>query len=128
MNMTFAGLQEAANNDPEFRIAARFWNSTLRLDMGEAALLVRIREGRVAEVITGRQAFELLIPVNLFISAPAGEWQKFLEPVPKPFYVDLWSASTHHGFKLGGDMESFYAYYPAVRRLCDILRLLAHKA
>ena len=34
----FDRLQKVANNDPEFRIAARFWNSTLRLEMGETVL------------------------------------------------------------------------------------------
>ena len=60
------------------------------------------------------------------VSAPTSEWQQFLERVPKPFYVDLWGAMTHHGFKASGDMESLYAYYPAVRRLFDIMRALAN--
>ena len=40
----FDRLQEVANNDPEFRIAARFWNSTLRLEMGETVLGEHSRE------------------------------------------------------------------------------------
>lgn len=124
MAMTFDALPAAANGDPEFRIAARFWNSTLRLEMGETALLIRIDKGEMTEVISGVQAFALLSPSNIVISAPADEWRKFLERIPKPFYTDLFGATTHHGFKVGGDMESFYAYYPAVRRLFDIMRSL----
>jgi hypothetical protein len=29
---------------------------------------------------------------------------------------------THHGFALEGDLERFYPYYPAARRLFEILR------
>ncbi|MBI3249749.1 MAG: hypothetical protein HYZ50_24910 [Deltaproteobacteria bacterium] len=126
MNPAFHGLQEAANNDPEFCIAARFWNTALRLEMGAEALLLRIEKGQIAEVLSGHQAFAFLTPVNIVVSASADEWQKFLERIPKPFYADLWGAATHHGFKVGGDMESLYAYYPAVRRLFDIMRALAN--
>ena len=124
--MTFEKLQEVANSDPEFRLAARFWHTALRLEMGAEALLLRIEKGQIAELLSGHQAFAFLTPVNIVVSAPTSEWQKFLERVPKPFYVDLWGAMTHHGFKVGGDMESLYAYYPAVRRLFDIMRALAN--
>jgi len=94
----FDRLQDAANNDPEFRIAARFWNSALRFEMGEAVLHVRLVDGRISEVAPGRPAIELLTPSNICVAASAAEWQQLLQPIPKPFYVDLWSATAHHGF------------------------------
>jgi len=127
MAMRFDGLQEVVNADPEFRIAARFWNAAVRLDMGGDALLLRIEKGQIAQVVTGAQVFAFLTPVNIIVAAPSAEWQKFLEPIPKPFYVDLWGATAHHGFQVGGDMESLYAYYPAIRRLFDILRTVVHR-
>jgi hypothetical protein len=128
MDLPVYKIQAAANNDPEFRIAARFWNSAVRLEMGDDALLIRIEKGQVAEVLSGRQAFTFLVPANVIISAPAAEWRKFLERVPQPFYVDLFGASSHHGFSVGGDMEHLYAYYPALRRLFDIMRSLPQEA
>ncbi len=124
--MIFDKLQRVANNDPEFRLAARFWNTALRLEMGNEALLLHIEKGQIVEQLSGHQAVAFLTPVNIVVSAPTSDWQKFLERIPKPFYVDLWGAMTHHGFKVGGDMESLYAYYPAVRRLFDIMRTLAN--
>ncbi len=124
--MAFEKLHEVANNDPEFRLAARFWNTALRLEMGDEALLLRVENGQIVEMLSGAQVFAFLTPVQLVVSAPASEWQKFLERIPKPFYVDLWSAMTHHGFRVGGDMESLYAYYPAVSRLFNIMRTLAN--
>ncbi|MGE0681081.1 MAG: hypothetical protein AB7P69_09315 [Candidatus Binatia bacterium] len=126
MDKSLSKLQEAANGDPEFRLTARFWDTAIRLEMGNEALLIRIEKGQIAEVVTGHQAFAFLTPVNIIVSASAGDWQKFFERIPKPFYVDLWGATAHHGFKVGGDMESLYAYYPAVRRLFDIMRTLAN--
>jgi len=124
----FDRLRDTANNDPEFRIAARFWNSALRFEMGDAVLHLRLVDGRVSEVSRGRPTIELLTPSNLCVAASAEEWQKLLQPIPKPFYADLWSATAHHGFVVAGDMEMFYAYYPAVRRLIDLMRTLAHDA
>jgi hypothetical protein len=123
---TFNKLPSAANADPEFRIAARFWHSTLRLEMGETALLIQVRDGQISDVTSGHQAFDILRPSNIVISASVGDWQNFLERVPKPFYVDLFGAVAYHGFKVAGDMENLYAYYPAVRRLFDIMRSLAN--
>ncbi|MGE0822269.1 MAG: hypothetical protein AB7G75_05280 [Candidatus Binatia bacterium] len=126
MNITFAALSEVANNDPEFRIAARFWNVNLRLEMGERSVLICIEHGHMTKVIANDPPFSLLSPANLVVSASTTEWQKFFAPIPKPFYVDLWGATTHHGFTVAGDMDSFYAYYPALRRLFDIMRGLAN--
>ena len=121
-------LPRVANQDPEFSIHARFWNTGLRLDMGDNALLVRIKDGEITEVKTGRHKFDILETANIVIDGPPDGWEKFLELVPTPFYVDLWGATAYHGFSVGGDMESFYAYYPAIRRLFDIMRTISHAA
>ena len=126
MNTSFDRLPVAANNDPEFRIAARFWNSTLRLEMGADPLVIRLEKGQITEVASGHEAFGLLVPSDIIIFAPVEDCKKFLERIPKPFYVALFGATIYHGFKVGGDMASFYAYYPAVRRLFDIMRSLVN--
>ena len=119
-------LQEALNNDAEFQQASRFWNTNLKLDMGNNALLFRIQTGQVTEIERGYQDFDLLVPSDIQIHAPAEQWDKFLQLVPKPFYLDLWGATVHHGFKVGGDLEKMYAYYPAVRRFFDVMREVTH--
>ena len=110
-------LADAANLDAEFRIAARLWTTTLRLEVGEEAHLVRIEDGRVLGVIPAGDD-----PGETRIAAPASEWRELLAPVPRPFYQDLWGALTRHGFTLDGDLERFYPYYPASRRLLELLR------
>lgn len=50
--MTFEKLQEVVNSDPEFRLAARFWNTALRLEMSNEALLRRIK-GAKYQTMTG---------------------------------------------------------------------------
>ena len=121
-------LQEALNNDAEFQQASRFWNKNLKLDMGNSALLFRIQTGQVTEIERGYQDFDPLMRSDIQIHAPAGQWDKFLERVSKPFYLDLWGATVHHGVKVGGDLEKVYAYYPAIRRFFDVMREVTHNA
>lgn len=112
----------AANADPEFRIAARFWNAALLIREGESGHVVRIRDGEVAEITPWLPALGPSTSWSVSISAPSEEWARFLEPEPRPFYQDLWGASLHHGFRIEGDMEGLYPYYPAVRRLLELVR------
>jgi hypothetical protein len=114
-----------ANDDPEFQIAARFWNTVLHVgvdDTGEPGHLIRIRDGRIEEIRPQASAGPGE-PWQLSISASRDDWRRFLEPVPRPFYQDLWGASIYHGFRIQGDLEAhLYPYYPAVRRMFELLR------
>lgn len=123
---TIDQLWELANHDAEFTLAARHWTMTLRLDMGAETYLLHIRDGQLTEIARWRQARKLWTSWQVAIAAPAEAWQQFLAPVPKPFYQDLWGAVIHHGFTLEGDLESLYPYYPALRRLFDLMRTLSH--
>lgn len=111
-------LIERANADGEFRLLARFWNAAVRLEVGEEHLSLSIRNGRIGTV----EPWGGRIASDLTISAPADEWSRLLAPVPVPFYHDLAAAAAHHGFRLYGDVRHRCAYYPAVRRLVELLR------
>ena len=109
-------LPEAANLDAEFRIAARLWSATLCLQSGDERQRLCIESGRIARLERGSG------DADVCIRAPVAAWDCLLEPLPRPFYQDLWGALAHHGFELSGDLERFYPYSPAVRRLIELLR------
>lgn len=110
-------LPDAANLDDEFRLTARFWTTALRLETNSEAHLIRVEDGRIQSVAAAGDE-----PYEVRIAASDDGWREFLAPLPRPFYQDLWGAMTHHGFALEGDLERFYPYYPAARRLFEILR------
>ena len=56
------------------------------------------------------------------ISAPTEDWERMLAPVPRPFNQDLFGAQLHHDVELNRDPLDYAAYYPALRRLVEILR------
>jgi hypothetical protein len=114
-----AKLQAAANADPEFTLAARYWNTALSLESPSRALHVEIADGRVASCRDGQRGQ----PAAITVAGPDEGWAEFLAPVPRPFYQDLLGGCVqHHGFTLAGDVLSLSAYYQASQRLFAIMR------
>jgi hypothetical protein len=111
-------VREVANADPEFRIAARFWNADVRFAVEAHGRVLRVRAGRIEAVLDDRDA----PACDVSIGAPAETWREILAPVPRPFYQDLYGASLQHDLRFEGDLDAFYPYYPAVRRLVELLR------
>lgn len=107
------------NQDPEFVIAARFWETSLKIEMGDRHCILQIQDGEVTGVNPRPGFYD---PWKIKIGAPEKDWQQFLKTVPRPFYHDLFAASIHHDFVCEGDLESFFAYYPAIRRMFEVMR------
>jgi hypothetical protein len=107
-----------ANNDGEFAIAARMWDSDVVLVSGSDAVRFNVRDGRVTGVTAVASETSALIRIT---GSPDG-WAKMMLPVPPPFYQDLFGAAAHHGFTIEGKLEDVYPYYPALRRLIELLR------
>lgn len=126
--MNLERWRDAANEDAEFRLAARFWSSALRFDMGDAACLLTVEDGRIDRIEELDPAARRRSAWRISIVAPADEWNRLLSPLPPPFYQDLWGATNRHGFEVGGDLEEFCQYYPAIARLLETLRAVVNAA
>lgn len=117
----WSALRSSANGDPEFSMHARHWTGVIRIGIGRRAVRMSIVSGQMTEV----QPWLGRFASNLSIDAASSEWRALLEPIPRPFFQDLHAASIHHGFSVSGDLQSYCAYYPAVRRLVELMR--AHR-
>ena len=116
-----ARLRASVNADPEFRLAARYWNATLSLESPSRALRVEIADGQVASC-RGSDAGQ---PAAITVLASDEGWAQFLAAVPRPFYQDLIGGCVqHHGFQVAGDILSLSAYYQASTRLFALMRAL----
>ena len=111
-------IVERLNTDPEFLLTARFWYCDIRFVIGATAYFMRIENGRVLSFQQGTNGFD---PYTINISGPVEVWEKMFAEIPKPFYHDWFAASFHHEFEFGGDLESAYAYYYALRRIKAIM-------
>ena len=112
-------IRDRLNRDPEFLLTARFWYCDIRFFIGGDLYFMRIENGKVDHFQHGTQGFD---PYTVNIGGPVEVWKKMMEPRPQPFYHDWFAASFHHGFTFGGDLESAYAHYYAIRRINAIMR------
>jgi hypothetical protein len=120
-----ARVAAAANADPEFTLAARYWNATLSLEAPSRALRIEIADGRVVSC-RGEQPGQT---ATITVAASDTGWAEFLALVPRPFYQDLLGGCVqHHGFTIGGDLLCLSAYYHAVQRLFAVMRGLRANA
>ena len=111
-------LKDSANGDGEFRLHARFWTGTLKIANGPHSTRIDLRDG----VISAIEPWFASLAGDLSISAPPAEWDALLAATPRPFYQDLYAATIHHGFTAAGNRTHFCAYYPALRRLVELMR------
>jgi hypothetical protein len=111
-------LPATANDDGEFKIAARLWDGDIVLVSGADAVRFVVKSGHVVEAAAAAADTE----AQIRIVGPAEGWVKLLQAVPPPFYHDLYGAQVHHGFTIHGAIEDVGPYYPALRRLIELLR------
>ena len=107
-------IVQRLNSDPEFLLTARFWYCDIRFVIGAEQYFMHIENGKVGSFKHGTNGFD---PYTINLSGPADVWAQMFEEIPKPYYHDWFAASFHHEFEFGGDLESAYAYYYALRRI-----------
>ena len=112
-----ASLAARAAADGEFRLAARYWTGTLTIDLDSTVLGFRVDDGIISAAEPGMRARD----THIGLSAPPDVWDKVLAPAPPPFFNDMMPARAF-GLRVSGDEETLWQYYPAVRRLIDLLR------
>ena len=114
----WTAVRQRANGDGEFARHARFWDATIRLGLGQRNVRIKIEGGAVTVI----ERWPGGIGVDLAIQATDDDWAALLSATPPPFYQDLYPASLHHGFDVVGSITDYCAYYPAIRRLIEIMR------
>jgi hypothetical protein len=122
--LNLAALDAELGRDPEFVLHARYLTAAIRVVIGETqSFRIVIREGAVAEIDVLVTPFD---SYNIQLAGSEEQWEALLAPVPPAFFQDFFPAMLHHGFRIEGDMETIIAYYPALRRLAEILRAVAN--
>ena len=89
----------------------------MRFDLGDHVITLAFQDGRIVD---DQPVGEADGP-QITLTAPAQLWREILKPVPPPFHNDIVPAQAL-GLEIGGDPEAFWQYYPAVRRMVDLLR------
>jgi hypothetical protein len=116
-------IRDAINRDPEFKLNARLLSKNVHLGVGDSECILKICDGVITEI--------KLAPYweswSFSIKGSMEAWEKMFQPVPPPFYDNLWTATQRDNLKLEGDMESAFAYLGALNRMFEIMRQLQNE-
>lgn len=110
-------LVRRATVDGEFGLYARYWSGSIAIDIGDKRLAFLLDDGQIDVAHPGAASG----PGHIGLAAPRDVWEKILAPVPQPFFNDIMPARAA-GVVLTGEDETIWQYYPAVRRLVDLVR------
>ena len=99
-------IPDLVNADANLVRRGRYVDTTFLLEIGEAAYLVRIAQGRVAAVSKG----PFVTPNFSFaLRAPREAWEKFWQPVPPPGFNDLFALVRRRLMRMEGDLHPLMA-------------------
>jgi pimeloyl-ACP methyl ester carboxylesterase len=112
-------LADWCAGDGEFRLLARHWTGRLVLHCEEERFGLQLADGEPSPS-QGPDA-TANEPGQLSVSAPAEVWRRLLEEIPPPYLNDVMPAQAF-GLTFGGHRETQWQYYPALRRLIELLR------
>ena len=110
-------LAARCNSDGEFALAARYWDGALRLSIGNTTVAFTVAGGEIMPAPGDARTTSGYIT----LSGPGDVWDKLLAQVPPPMFNDIMPAAAG-GLVIQSDGEILWQYYPAVRRLIDLLR------
>jgi hypothetical protein len=99
-------LKQRVNDDAALVRRGRYLTTTFLLEVGSAAWLIGIFEGRIVSVTPG----PLVMPSSAFaLRAPEEEWTKFWSRRPPPGSNDLMALIKRRVLKAEGDLQIFMA-------------------
>jgi hypothetical protein len=99
-------LKDRVNGDPGLVRRGRYLTTTFLLEVGSAAWLISIYEGRIVSIARG----PFVMPSSAFaLRAPSEEWEKFWQRRPPPGSNDLMALIKRRVLKAEGDLHVFMA-------------------
>jgi hypothetical protein len=118
----FEALREAVADDAELSVTGRWCTLNVALVVGEETILLRLREGKVAEAVP---APDIGVSWSVTLRGSPEDWRAFLRPEPPPFHHDLLAMNTRvPSFSIEGDRKAFVRHLRVLRRVFEIAQKL----
>jgi hypothetical protein len=102
MNVSDWAVKFSAASDKNKTIAAmaRYFTCTYMLDMGQEKVIVEMIDGKVYRINVSPGSMDAY---DFALRASAQTWREFAQPIPKPMYHGIWSASFRKDLKIEGN-------------------------
>ena len=92
--------EDLTNNDDTIGAMAKYYTCTFMFDMEKAKVIIEMHDGKVNKINTNPSPLD---PYDFALRASANTWKEFGQPIPKPMYHRIWSASFLRDLKIEGN-------------------------
>ena len=92
--------EELTNSDETIGAMAKYYSCSFMFDMEKAKVIIEMHDGKVKNINTNPGP---LAPYDFALRASANTWKEFSQPMPKPMYHGIWSASFRKDLKIEGN-------------------------
>ena len=92
--------EDLTNNDDTIGAMAKYYTCTFMFDMEKAKVIIEMHDGKVKNITTNPSPLD---PYYFALRAAANTWKEFGQPIPKPMYHGIWSASFLRDLKIEGN-------------------------
>ena len=126
MKLPADDVRAALAADGEFALAARYWTTAVRLDLGAESYRLEVDDGRVGAFRAGAQTDPA---ADIVLAGPDADWAEILAPVPRAYFHDVLSGPRfgfHRVTVTGDELAEVFPYYHAIQRLVDVIRRVLH--
>ena len=93
-------FEEATNSDETIGAMAKYYSCSFMFDMEKAKIIIEMHDGKVKNINTNPGPLD---PYDFALRASANTWKEFSQPMPKPMYHGIWSASFRKDIKIEGN-------------------------
>ena len=92
--------EELTNSDETIGAMAKYYTCSFMFDMEKAKVIIEMHDGKVKNINTNPKPLD---PYDFALRASAQTWREFGQPMPKPMYHGIWSASFQRDLKIEGN-------------------------
>ena len=92
--------EDLTNSAETIGAMAKYYSCSFMFDMEKAKVIIEMRDGKVKSINTNPGPLD---PYDFALRASANTWKEFSQPIPKPMYHGIWSASFLRDLKIEGN-------------------------
>ena len=92
--------EELTNSDDTIGAMAKYYTCSFMFDMEKEKVIIEMHDGKVKNINTNPSPLD---PYDFALRASAKTWREFGQPMPKPMYHGIWSASFQRDLKIEGN-------------------------
>ena len=93
-------FEKATNSDETIGAMAKYYTCSFMFDMGSEKVIIEMHDGKIKSINTKPSPLD---PYDFALRASEKTWREFGQPMPKPMYHGIWSASFLRDLKIEGN-------------------------